>query len=329
MNRYKVSVITPMYKVENYIGKCCRSLFSQSIADVEFIFVDDKTPDKSLEVLNKLIEEFPDRREHIKIISHKQNLGVACARNTGLENATGEYIMFVDADDWLEPDAIADIYGVACCGSYDIVGYDWYLEFETNRRYLKQPEYCDIRECFRAMLSGELRWYLWAFMVRRSLYTEHGFKFISGLNVGEDMMMLLKLFSVARSYRHIQSALYHYIQQNKSSITQLDAQKQLAVVERNAVEVVKYIRDRFGNSYNRELNYMMLNIKFPLLISGDNSNYDLWNKTFTEANGSVWQNRRISFRSKFLQWMAMNRQYWFLRLYYKFIFKFIYGVLYK
>lgn len=329
MNEYRISVIVPVFKAEKYIGTCCQSLFEQSLRGVEYIFIDDRTPDNSIEVVREVLEQFPAKKKHVKIISHDRNLGVACARNTGLENATGEYILFVDADDWIEPNAMSIIHDVACKENVDVVGFDWFLEFKTNRRYLKQPVYEDVKECLKAMLSGELRWYLWAFLVRRSLYLEHCFKFLPGLNVGEDMMMLLKLFSVAESYKHIQQPLYHYTQQNKDSITRIDAQKQLMIVKQNAEDVISYLHGKYGDAIKQEIHFLMLNIKFPLLISRNKSNYDLWNESFAEANASVWENKRLSFHSKCLQWMAVKRQYWFLWLYYMVLFKFVYGVLYR
>ena len=328
-NKYKISVITPLYKVEDYIEKCCHSLFQQPLEEIEYIFVDDCSPDSSNEILLKVLEGYPSRRMDVKIIRHESNLGVACARNTGLENASGEYVLFVDADDWLESHALKDIYETACNGNYDIIGYDWYLEFSTNRRYLKQPVYDNAESCFKAMLAGELRWYLWAFMVRRSLYEANKFRFIPGLNVGEDMMMLLKLFASAKNYKHISKALYHYIQTNKASITQLEARKQLEIVKQNADEAISYLRVKYGNALTEDLHFLMLNLKFPLLITDNSSNYDLWNASFEEANISIWKNKHVSFRSKLLQWMAMNRQYWFLKVYYKVLFKFVYGVLYR
>jgi glycosyltransferase involved in cell wall biosynthesis len=296
---------------------------------VEFVFVDDCSQDGSIDILYALLEEFPERKDDVKIIRHKDNRGVACARNTGLDNATGDYVMFVDADDWLEPGAMSQIYEVASNGNYDIVGYDWLLEYERNRRYSAQPVYDDTNACFKSMLSGGLRWYLWAFMVRRSLYVDNNFRFIPGVNVGEDMMILLKLFSVARSYFHISNALYHYIRLNKSSVTQLESQKQFEIVKYNVEEVIQYVNNKFGSQYAQELQFFKLNVKFPLLISDVKSNYELWNDSFSEANSSIWENEFMSFRSKLLQWMAFRKQYWFLILYYRIIFKFVYGVLYK
>ncbi|MBO5667722.1 MAG: glycosyltransferase family 2 protein, partial [Lentisphaeria bacterium] len=88
----KVSVCIPVYGVEKYIERCARSLFEQTMRDgIEFIFVNDCTPDKSIEILEQILSEYPHRQEQTKIIHHKQNGGLVAARNTGLAHASGEY----------------------------------------------------------------------------------------------------------------------------------------------------------------------------------------------------------------------------------------------
>lgn len=99
---YKISIIIPVYRVENYISRCCKSLFGMRFQDVEYLFVDDATPDGSIAVIESVLNEYPHRKAHVRLLTHSQNRGVACARNTGIEAATGEYIAFVDADDWIE-----------------------------------------------------------------------------------------------------------------------------------------------------------------------------------------------------------------------------------
>lgn len=88
----KVSVIVPVYKVEKYIERCARSLFNQTLDDIEYIFVDDCSPDRSIEILNQVIGDYPRRKDQVQIIHHASNQGLALARQTGLKAATGEYI---------------------------------------------------------------------------------------------------------------------------------------------------------------------------------------------------------------------------------------------
>lgn len=140
--------------------------------DVEYLFVNDATPDGSMAVVESILNEYPHRKAHVKLLAHPKNMGVASARNTGLEAATGEYIAFVDADDWIEENMFEKLYQRAEAGHFDIVGCDWYLEFETSKRYMRQPVYERTSDCLKAMLSGEMRWFLWAFLIRRGIYVK-------------------------------------------------------------------------------------------------------------------------------------------------------------
>ena len=96
----KVSILVPVYKVENFIDKCANSLFVQKYENIEYIFIDDCTPDDSIFRLQKVIEKYPHCDVHV--IKHKSNQGLSSARNTGVQHAKGEYIMHVDSDDYLD-----------------------------------------------------------------------------------------------------------------------------------------------------------------------------------------------------------------------------------
>lgn len=114
VERPKVSVIIPVYGVERYIEQCARSLFSQTMRDgIEYIFVDDCSPDKSIEILEDILREYPHREPQVKIIRHTENQGIGGTRRTGVKNATGEYIIHCDSDDWVEPDMYEMLYGKA------------------------------------------------------------------------------------------------------------------------------------------------------------------------------------------------------------------------
>ena len=101
----KVSVIVPIYNRENVIEPCARSLFEQSLNDIEYIYVDDGSKDRSVEVLKNILDNYPKRKTWVKIICQPDNKGVAVARRIGIEHATGEYIIHCDTDDWVDIDA--------------------------------------------------------------------------------------------------------------------------------------------------------------------------------------------------------------------------------
>lgn len=110
---YSVSVIIPVYNVGKFIERCARSLMEQTMDNVEYIFVDDASPDNSIQILQKVLADYPNRRDNVRILTHAENKGLPAARNTGLAVATGEYIFHCDSDDFVEPDMLEQLYGKA------------------------------------------------------------------------------------------------------------------------------------------------------------------------------------------------------------------------
>ena len=120
----KISIIIPIYNVAKYIEKCVCSLMEQTLDDIEYIFVNDCTLDNSIEILQKTLEKYPNRKDSCKIIHHDTNKGPAVTRNTGLELAIGEYIAFCDSDDWVEITMYEELYNKAKKENADIVYSD-------------------------------------------------------------------------------------------------------------------------------------------------------------------------------------------------------------
>lgn len=131
----KVSVIIPVYGVEKYIERCARSLFEQTLDDIEFIFVNDCTLDNSINVLETTLEEYPKRKSQVQIINFEQNQGAAKAREIGMKTANGEYIIHCDSDDWVVKEAYETLYNIAKASESDMVICDW---FETDGIQHKQ-----------------------------------------------------------------------------------------------------------------------------------------------------------------------------------------------
>ncbi len=324
-----VSIITPVYGAEDFIGRCAESLFGQTYADIEYIFVDDCSPDRSVERMQEVLSRYPHRRPQVKVVRHAKNRGVAAARNTGVAAATGDYIYYVDADDWIEPDAIGQMCALAASRDADIVGCGWFLSFSRNERRMPMPSYLTPAEALRGMLCGQLRWNLWLFMVRRTVYVEHDIRFIEGENVGEDMLVLIQLFAYARSIAFVERSLYHYQKLNAQSITQLSEVEKMHRLSHNLNAAVRFLEGQFGADYGCEVNFFKLNAKMPLLITDDRESHRLWAATFPEANRYIMQNRMQSLRMRLVQWMAAKGQFWAVRAYYRLVFKFVYGILFK
>ena len=117
----KVSVIIPVYNVEQYIERCARSLFEQTLDDIEYIFVNDCTPDKSMEVLARVLDDYPARKRQVSIINMPVNGGLPKVRRAGVEAATGDYIIHCDSDDWVDVTMYEKMWKKAVEGEYDMV----------------------------------------------------------------------------------------------------------------------------------------------------------------------------------------------------------------
>ncbi len=324
----KVSVIIPVYRVEKFIEKCAASLFSQTLDDVEFIFVDDASPDNSMAVLEKCIQQYPQRKAQIRMLTHKENKGLPAARNTGLAVASGEYVFHCDSDDFVEPDMLETLYDEAKKKDADIVWCDWYLSFEHNERYMKQPDYATPMEALKAMLAGLMKFNVWNKLVRRRLYVDNQIAFPAGYAMGEDMTMML-LFAVAGRVAYIPQAFYHYVKLNTEAYSQNFSLNHLESVKHNIRTVELFLHSRLGNGLDLEIACMKLEAKFPFLMSDRKEMYRLWERTYPEANAYILRNHYISRRRRWVQWCAAKRLWFLVRLHGWIVGKLIYGIIYR
>ena len=322
-----VSVIVPVYGVEKFVEHCAVSLMEQTLDGVECIFVDDCTPDNSVDIIRDVISRYPDR--DARIVSHSENMGLPSARNTGLELATGKYVFHCDGDDWIEPDMLEKMYAVAENANADIVYCDFYLSYEKNERYMSNPCLESREELLRqGFLSGAMKYNVWNKLVRRSLYPDNGILFPDGHSMGEDMTMI-RLTACAERVKYLPEALYHYVQTNSSAFSKTQSLKQLDDIQYNVDATVSFLREKYGDNIEDDIRNFKLSIKFPFLISDNREQYRLWEEWYPEANSNVLSNRMLSLRSRILQWMAARRLWIGVRLYHLIVYKLVYRLLYR
>lgn len=318
----KVSVIIPIYKVEAYIERCVRSLMGQTMKDVEYIFVDDCSPDKSMAVLQQVIDQYPTAE--VKVLKHEVNKGLPAARNTGLAVAAGDYIFHCDSDDYLEPDALERMYEVACKNDADIMYTDWYLTFEKKQRYMKQPAYSTVEDALRGLLHGTMKYNVWNKLVHRRLYEKNQITFPEGHSMGEDMTMIL-LFACAKKVCYLPIASYHYVRQNENAFTASRSETSYQDLLFNANRVIQNLEECVSDE---DIAAFKLNVKFPFLISNNSEDFERWNSWFPEANSYI-QLVHVSRRSRFLQKAAVNKKYWLLKVYYNYFHRIVYGFIFR
>ncbi len=216
----KVSILVPIYGVEKYIERCARSLFNQTYDNIEYIFVDDCTKDRSLEVLQSVIESFPNRIDQVKIVRHHENLGLAGARNTALDNATGDYVWHIDSDDEILPESVELLCQKANESDADIVIFDVEHKLINGNTYIEHSNIGDGRYGhYGAILERRTPVYLVAHFVKREIAVREDVRPVKGINYGEDFLVTPRISFYASNVSYIQKPLYIYHHANEGSYT--------------------------------------------------------------------------------------------------------------
>ena len=216
----KVSILVPVYNVSVYIERCAHSLFRQKLSAIEYIFVNDATPDDSMEKLYAVIDQYPERREKIRIIEHPVNRGLAAARSTALDASSGEYVAVVDSDDYIEPEMMEILYEQAKKEDADIVVSDVIMEYENKSVAVFDFVSENREERMRDMLVNDITLgYLWNKLIRRELYQQNNCRAPEGLNYLEDRHVTTRLYYYATKIIKVDKAFYHYVRFNPGAIT--------------------------------------------------------------------------------------------------------------
>lgn len=217
----QASVLIPIWNVEKYIERCLRSVFEQTVADqAEFILVNDCSPDNSMKIAETVINDYPHLKNQIKVINHKTNRGSAAARDTLLKNAAGKYFIFVDSDDWVEPNYLEELLNAAERENADVVGCNLIKEFGDRTEVVKVPLPSDGKECVRKLLTEEIFSGLPNKLMKKEIIDLNpGDWWVEGLDMQEDLLFNVQFFYYARKIVYIDKELYHYEQGNNNSLS--------------------------------------------------------------------------------------------------------------
>ncbi len=213
-----ISIIVPIYKVEKFINKCVDSIIAQTFKEIEIILVDDGSPDNCPQI----VEEYAGKYENVKAI-HKENGGLIAARKSGVEIATGEYVCFVDGDDWLEPDMYANIADAIEKHNPDCVITQFYYSYEerdeVSEYKLSQELYTreDLeKEVFPTMLFNGTFYSFgiypccWTKVFKKEILEKHIYDVDDRIRMGEDIAFTYPCLIDCQSVAFIDKPLYHY-----------------------------------------------------------------------------------------------------------------------
>ena len=242
----KVSIIVPFYNVENYIEKCLETLVNQSLKDIEIILVNDGSKDRSAYVVNKFLKQYPEKIIYLE----KENGGLSDARNFGIPHAKGEYIAFLDSDDYVEKDMYENMYELAKKEDSDMVECDFYWQYPDK---LKKDEGV-IYQGKKEMIE-KVRVVAWNKLIKREILEKNQeIRFPKGLRY-EDVEFTYKLVPYIEKVSFLKKPCVHYIQREGSiSNKQNERNKEIFDVLDN---VISYYKEKeIYDTYKDESEYI-------------------------------------------------------------------------
>ncbi len=231
-NKPIVSIIVPIYNCEQYIDKCLESILGQTYENIEVICVDDESPDKCPEILDR----YAEKDSRLKVV-HKKNGGVSNARNDGIKAASGEYIMFVDGDDWIDAVMVSEMLDVAKNKNADVVMCCYVKEFSDHsaESHIFNGNICfvgqDVQRCIHRRFIGPVKEELSVpqncdilitpcmQLLKAEICKKHEFYDIRKLGTFEDGLYQIDVYRDFESFAYVDKPFYHYRKDNETSIT--------------------------------------------------------------------------------------------------------------
>lgn len=314
---YKVSVLVPIYGVEKYIMRCAVSLFEQTYQNIEYIFVDDCSLDNSIKILKDVINRFPARIEQVRLIKHEQNKGLACARNTAVQLATGTFLTHVDSDDWVENNFIELLVREQIRANADIVSSGATFHYKNEKTAVLPKTTVSVKQMTIDLISGRINPNIWGKLIRTSLYKKNNIKVKEGINLAEDFQVTPILYYYSNNISYVSRCLYNYNLLNESSYVHNFGKKNIE----QGLESFKIIKDFFSNKDKEYIEAIYLqDYKRSLLIMKNSSQIKSLYPYYISARNSIFRIPR-KYRVSKLPDMVIPYLYfyWLVHIYIKII----------
>lgn len=290
-----VSIIIPLYNVENYVIDSLKSAFAQTYSDIDFLLVDDCSTDHTMQIVEEYVLNHP-RREAVRIIHHDKNLGLSAARNTGLEKACGEYVYFMDSDDEITEDCIENLYQAISDSGADWVMGNIELQGASSQHIKKVLErQIEGEEIFLSYLNQEWLEAACNKLLRRTFLIENELTFVSGL-LHEDVLWSYHLAKVSKKVKFIQNKGYIY-KVREGSITSTKVKKR---VESFAFILSKLYPDYSVIPFKKEFSAFFSSLQFVASLLIISSAVPGMEKKVLYDSINAWAMPRVGLKSRLL-----------------------------
>ena len=288
----KVSISVSVYNTAEYIERCVRSLYGQTLKDIEILFVDDCTPDESIDIALRVLEEYPERKNQVRVIHHEHNMGTAATKRDCLMQATGDYVLVVDSDDWIELNMVESMFSmVEKDSSVDMVVCDIAREFPNAVKKIEgapnvvTDKGANIRD---AIINREIPPHFSNKLIRRGILTENDIVWPTH-SYAEDRSIMAQVAYYSKHIEYIPQMLFHYFYHTGSCVApiQADGVVKNVVDYQNNLQIIEDFLERKGvrEQYRSGIFAHKVMIKRMLLPYTDKLKYrKLWKNTYPELN---------------------------------------------
>ena len=294
----KVSIIVPVYNIENYIRVCVESILAQTYESFELILVDDGSKDNS----GILCDEYAAIDSRVKVI-HKENGGVSSARNAGLRQAKGDWIMHVDGDDWIEPDMIESLIEAAKATEADLVFSD-FIKYGPNAGNNQLPSWNSDKIDSMSRYIAYVMTTIWGSIAKRSLYIDHSLKSPEGISYCEDFHLIVRLCHYAKKIANVHRPFYHYryrptsIMSNMSRRTESDEQWVYQ-------DIIRFFKEQgVYEDYRKVMSWRTLKSAQELLL--DPSEHHRFMELFNDGKEFIFSCPFVNKKIKILAWLITH-----------------------
>lgn len=263
MDSLLISIIIPVYNAENYINKCLDSILAQTYKKFEIICIDDGSTDNSANIINR----YSEQNANLKFIQ-QNNTGASAARNLGLRQASGEYIMFIDADDYIEQNMLEEMIKEAQISKFDYVVCGLCADYMNNddeliksTKYQLKPRRLygnriianNILDLFEnEKINGPC-----CKLIKKNVIYKYNINMPENIYLQEDLYFNVKVLSVIKSMSVISEPYYHYICRNVESVTKKYYEKKLEMLSFVNKEVIEYVSDRIDDTRKLQVIYYL------------------------------------------------------------------------
>lgn len=292
----KISVIVPVYNSEKYLHRCIDSILAQTFTDFEVLLIDDGSTDSSGEIC----DEYAHKDSRVRVF-HKENGGVSSARNLGLDNAKGEWISFVDSDDWLVEDCYSIILQYANISCIDLITTDLNIVTNNEIKVQKMHKWTDNKhQSFIQYLSRTWLCPGWI-LVRARLFMKEGMRFPEKISVFEDFHLFVRLIYYAKKIINIATPLYYYRCDNDNSATRTINEKHLMDNFQIVYsDIIRFFNEQGGGDYVRAIYSRILYSSQAMVL--DCNKHKAFIALFPEKKKYISQCKHLGIKMKIMMW---------------------------